>query len=61
VEVSSAPVGGHARYVVNVLPGEARAALADTLESALHRPLLGAFWVLCLEEVQTIISLSVNA
>src|SRR5689334_3908646 len=25
VEVCSAPVGGHARYVVNILPGKARA------------------------------------
>src|SRR5215510_8769040 len=46
--------------VVNVLPGKARAALADTLENALHRPLVGAFWVFCLDEVQTIISLAVN-
>jgi hypothetical protein len=60
VEVCSAPVGGHARYVVNILPGKARAALAGTLENVLHRPLFGAFWVFCLDEVQAIISLSVN-
>lgn len=54
VQVASAPVGGHARYIVNVMPGKPRLALANTLERILHRPFLGAYWVLCLDEVRAV-------
>jgi hypothetical protein len=54
VQVSSAPVGGRARYVVNAMRGEARLTLTGALEQILHRPLIGAHWILNLDEVRTI-------
>jgi len=54
VAVQSAPFGGHARYVVSVVPGKPRFALADALEGILHRPLVGGYWVLQLAEVEMI-------
>lgn len=54
VEVKPAPVGGPARYLVNVVQGKPRFALSDVLERILHRPLLGGLWVLPLDEVEAI-------
>jgi len=54
VAVQSAPFGGHARYVVSVVAGKPRFALADALEGILHRPLVGGYWVLQLAEVEMI-------
>ena len=54
VHVGSAPVGGHARYVVNAMPGQARRTLASALEGILHRPLIDAHWIFSLDEVRTI-------
>ena len=55
VEVKPASVGGPARYLVNVVPGKPRFALAAALEAILHRPLLGGVWVLSLGDVDAII------
>jgi hypothetical protein len=54
VQVASSPVGGHARYVVTVLSEKATFPLADAVERIIHRPLLGAHWVLYLEEARAI-------
>ena len=54
VAVQSAPFGCHARYVVSVVPGKPRVALADALEGILHRPLVGGYWVLHLADVEMI-------
>ena len=54
VQVTSSSVGGHARYVVTVLSERATFPLADAVERIIHRPLLGAHWILCLEEVRAI-------
>ena len=56
VHVGSAPVGGHARYVVNAMPGQARNTLAVALEGILHRPFIDAHWIFNLHEVCTIAS-----
>jgi hypothetical protein len=59
VQVASASVGGPARYVVTVLNDKVRCALADALERIIHRPLMGIYWIFCLEEVQAITTAAV--
>ena len=60
VQVATAPGGARVRYIVSVLRGKVRFALADALERILHRQLVGAYWILSLEEVQAITTAQEN-
>ncbi len=54
VQVTAEPVGRQARYLVSVVRGQAGVALAASLAPILGHPLVGAYWILSLEEVQLI-------
>ncbi len=59
VQVTAAPVGRQARYLVSVVRGQAGVALAASLAPILGHPLVGAYWILSLDEVQLITTVPV--
>jgi hypothetical protein len=60
VQVATATLGAQVRYIVSVFRGNVRFALSDGLERILHRQLVGAYWILSLEDVQAITAAQEN-